>query len=285
MAETNLITKSDVAKVREVEFAETFGGSVRKLTEALGVCRRIAKPAGTVLKTYRASGTLESGDVGEGETIPLSKYKTEAVPYKEITLKKWRLATSAEAIIDRGYDGACEATTDELLRDVQKSVRRDFFNFLSTGSGAVTGATFQAAAAQAWGKLQTLFEDDEIGAVFFMNPLDVADYLAGASITMQSAFGMTYIENFLGLGTVIMSSLVPKGKLYATAKNNIVFCYIPIDGDGISDAFTFTTDETGFIGIHEEPDYTNMTASDTVVCGCELFAERLDGIIVATIGE
>ncbi len=285
MADKNLITKTDVAKAREIEFAETFGAAVGKLTEALGVCRRVAKPAGTVLKTYRASGTLESGDVAEGETIPLSKYKTEAVPYKEIALKKWRLATSAEAIIDHGYDGACEATTDALLRDVQKSVRADFFTFLATGTGTASGATFQAAAAQAWGKLGTLFEDDEIDAVFFMNPLDVADYLAAAPVTLQTAFGMSYIENFLGLGTVIMSSLVPKGTIYATAKNNIVFVYIPVDGDGISDAFTFTTDPTGVVGIHEEADYTNMTASDTVVCGCELFAERPDGIIVATIGE
>lgn len=284
-AETNLITKSDVARVREVEFTELFGGSLDRLTEALGVTRRIAKTAGSVLKSYRATGTLADGAVAEGETIPLSKYKTEAVTYKEIALRKWRLSTSAEAIIDRGYDGAVEATTDELLRDVQKSIRRDLFTFLSTGTGKASGATFQAAAAQAWGQLQLLFEDDEVGAVFFMNPLDVADYLSTASVTMQSAFGMSYIENFLGLGTVIMSSLVPKGTIYATAKNNIVFYYVPLDGADISEAFTFTTDETGCVGIHEEPDYTNMTASDTVVCGCELFAERLDGIVIATIGE
>lgn len=283
MADNNLITKTDVARVREVEFAETFGGSVKKLTEALGITRRIPKLAGTVLKSYRATGTLESGDVAEGDTIPLSKYKTEAVTYKEITLKKWRKATSAEAIIDRGYDGAVEATTDEMLRDVQKSIRKDFFTFLGTDTGTASGATFQAATAQAWGKLQTLFEDDDIDAVFFMNPLDVADYLATANVPMASAFGMTYVENFLGLGTVVFNSSVPKGKIYATAKNNIVLYYIPVNGADISEAFTFTTDETGYIGIHEEPDYTNMTSSDTVVNGCELFAERLDGIVVATI--
>ena len=39
----------------------------------------------------------------------------------------------------------------------------------------------------------------------------------------------------------------------------------------------------GYIGIHEEPDYTNMTASDTVINGMTLFAERLDGVVVGTI--
>jgi hypothetical protein len=283
MADTNLIKKSDLARVREIEFTEMFGYSIKKLMEALGVTRKIAKQAGTTLKTYKASGTLESGTVAEGDTIPLSKYKTEAVTYKEIALKKWRKATSAEAIIERGYDQAVSDTTDAMLKDVQKGIRKDFFTFLATGTGRATGATFQAALAQAWGQLQVLFEDDEIGAVYFMNPLDVADYLATANITTQTAFGMTYVEDFLGLGTVIFNSSVPKGKIYATAKDNLVLYYIPVNGADLNEAFTFTTDATGYIGIHETPDYTNMTASDTVVNGMELFAERLDGIVVATI--
>lgn len=128
-----LIKKEDLARVREIEFTEMFGYSIKKLMEALGVTRKIAKQAGTVLKSYKATGTLEDGAVAEGETIPLSKYKTEAVNYKEITLKKWRKATSAEAITDRGYDQAVEMTTDEMLKDVQKGIRKDFFGFLATG--------------------------------------------------------------------------------------------------------------------------------------------------------
>lgn len=283
-ADANLIKKSDLARVREVEFVEMFGYSIKKLMEALGVTRKIAKQAGTTLKTYKATGTLESGLVAEGDTIPLSKYKTEAVTYAEITLKKWRKATSAEAIIERGYDQAVDMTTEEMLKDVQKGIRKDFFDFLATGTGAASGATFQAALAQAWGQLQVLFEDDEIGAVYFMNPLDIADYLATANITLQTAFGMSYVENFLGLGTVIMNSSVPKGTIYATAKDNLVLYYVPVNGAELNEAFTFTSDATGYIGIHEEPDYTNMTASDTVVNGMVLFAERIDGVVVAEIG-
>lgn len=283
MADTNLIKASDLARVREIEFAELFGYSVAKLVEALGVTRKIAKQAGTVLKTYKATGTLESGEVAEGEVIPLSHYETEAVTYKEITLKKWRKATSAEAIIERGFDQAVVMTTDKMTQDVQKGIRKDFFDFLATGTGAATGTTFQAALAQAWGQLQILFEDDSIQAVYFLNPLDVADYLATANITIQTAFGMSYVENFLGLGTVFFNSFVPKGKVYATAQDNIVLYYIPVNGADLNEAFSFTSDETGYIGIHEEADYTNMTASDTVVSGIELFAERIDGVVVGTI--
>ena len=283
MAETNLITKSDLARAREIDFTLTFGESVRKLIEALGVTRKIAKQAGTVLKTYKATGTLHSGLVGEGETIPLSKYKTEAVNYGEITLKKWRKATSAEAIVDRGYDQAVSMTTDRMLKDVQKAIRTDFFTFLGTGTGTADGADLQSALASCWGQLQVLFEDDAIQAVYFVNPLDIADYLGSAQISTQTAFGMTYVEDFLGLGTVIMNASVPKGSVYATAKDNIVLYYVPVNGADLGEAFSFTADETGYIGIHEEPDYTNMTASDTVVNGMTLFAERLDGIVVGTI--
>lgn len=282
-AETNLITSADLAKAREVDFTYTFNQSIKKLMEALGVTRRIAKQAGTVLKAYKATGTLQDGNVAEGDLIPLSKYTTEPVNLKEITLKKWRKATSAEAIIEKGYSQAVTMTTDEMLKDVQKGIRKNFFDFLATGTGKATGSTFQATLAQAWGQLQVLFEDDEIAAVYFMNPLDVADYLATANISLQTAFGMTYVKDFLGLGTVIFNSSVPKGKIYATAADNIVLYYIAVNGADLGEAFNFTSDETGLIGIHETPDYTNMTASDTVVSGIVLFAERIDGVVVGTI--
>lgn len=282
-AEQNLITSADLVKAREVEFTYIFGNSIKKLMEALGVTRKIPKQAGAVLKAYKATGTLQDGNVAEGDLIPLSKYVTEPVALEEITLKKWRKATSAEAIIEKGYSQAVTMTTDVMLKDVQKGIRKNFFDFLATGTGVAEGATFQATLAKAWGQLQVLFEDDEIRSVYFMNPLDVADYLATANISLQTAFGMAYVENFLGLGTVIFNSSVPQGKIYATAADNVVLYYVPVNGADLNEAFNFTSDETGLIGIHEVPDYTNMTASDTVVSGIVLFAERIDGVVVGTI--
>jgi hypothetical protein len=283
MAENNLIKKADLARAREVEFVNIFGDNIKKLTEALGITRMIPKQAGTLLKAYKATGTLESGEVAEGDTIPLSKYTTVAVPIEEIVLNKWRKATSAEAIIEKGYDQAVTMTTDKMLSDVQKGIRNKLFTFMATGTGSASGATFQSAIANAWGQLQVLFEDDTIDSVYFMNPLDVASYLGTAQITMQTAFGMSYVENFMGLGTVFFNSSVPQGKIYATAKSNLVVYYVPVNGADLNEAFSFTADATGLIGIHEEPDYTNMTASDTVINGMALFAERIDGVVVSSI--
>ena len=283
MADAKLIKNADLARVREQEFVYMFTGSLKKFFEAMGVTRKIEKQAGYALKAYKATGTLEDGNVAEGETIPLSKYETEPVDFGEIVLKKWRKATSAEAIVEKGYDQAVTMTTDKMLSDVQRQIRGDFFTFLASGTGEASGASFQAALAQSWGKLQILFEDDTVSSVHFMNPMDVADYLATANITMQTAFGMNYVENFLGLGRVFFNSQVPKGKIYSTAMENLIAYYIPVNGADLDEAFAFTADETGFIGIHEFPDYTNMTASDTVVSGIKLMAERIDGVVVATI--
>ena len=283
-AENNLIKKADLARAREVDFVYRFTDSIKKLVEALGVTRTIPKAAGTYLKAYKATGTLQDGLVAEGDLIPLSHYKTVPVNFGEIPFKKWRKATSAEAIIEKGYDQAVTMTTDEMLKDAQKGIKKYFFNFLSQGTGLAAGTTFQATLAAIWGQLQVLYEDTEIAAVYFMNPLDVADYLGTAQITLQTAFGMSYIENFLGLGTVILNSNIPKGTIYGTAKENLVLYYIPVNGADLGEVFQFTSDELGYIGIHETSDYDNMTAKDTVVSGIVLFAERIDGVVVGTIG-
>lgn len=284
MAETNLIKKADLAKAREVEFVYRFNDSIKKLVQALGVTRKIQKQAGTYLKAYKATGTLQDGLVAEGDIIPLSHYKTVPVNFGEIPFKKWRKATTAEAIIEKGYNQAVTMTTDEMLKDAQKGIKKYFFNFLGQGTGMAAGTTFQATLAAIWGQLQVLYEDTEIAAVYFMNPLDVADYLGAAQISVQQVFGMSYIENFLGLGTVILNSNIPKGVVYGTAKENLVLYYIPVNGADLDEVFEFTSDELGYIGIHEIPDYKTMTAEDVVVSGIVLFAERIDGVVVGTIG-
>ena len=160
-AETNLIGKSQMSKVREVDFVAQFThNSLAKLIEVLGVTRKIPMQEGTTMYTYTTTGTLQSGSVGEGEVIPLSRYQRNKTAVGEIVLKKWRKATSAEAIMKSGYDEAVRQTDAALLRDVQKTVRSDFFSLLNgtiTGSVSVAETGLQASLAAAWAKLQVLF--------------------------------------------------------------------------------------------------------------------------------
>lgn len=284
-AETNVIKKAQMAKVRELDFAQLFGENVQNLLKMLGVTRKIPVTAGTALKVLKVTGTLASGSVPEGEIIPLSQYATTYTTVAEATLNKWRKATTAEAIIKGGYDQAVNETNKKMLLDIQKAIRSQFVTFLATGTGTATGVGLQAALANAWGKMQVLFEDDAVQMVTFINPMDVSDYLGKANITVQTAFGLSYVENFLGLGTVIMTGAITAGTFYSTAAENIVAYFINVaEANGIGEAFDFTTDaETGMIGVHEEGNYTRMQEETVAISGVTLFAERLDGVIKGTI--
>lgn len=284
-AETNVITTEEMAKVRELDYAQLFTENIKGLIKMLGVTRKIPVVAGTALKKLTVTGTLHNGTVAEGDIIPLSQYETTWTTVAEATLDKWRKATTAEAIIKGGFDQAVNDTDKKMVLDIQKGIRTKFIGSLAEGDGTATGVGLQAALANAWGKLQTVFEDDDIAPVYFVNPQDIADYLGQAQITTQTAFGFTYIENFLGLGTVITSSLITKGTFYATAAQNLVLYYIDVKGaNGIGEAFDFTTDsELALIGIHEEANYTRMQSETVAIAGVTIFAEIDAGVIVGTI--
>ena len=279
----NTVKSEDLAKVKDVDFTERFSAGIETLMKMLGVTRKIEKKAGEVLKAYKVTGTLADGNVAEGEIIPLSKYETTYEPIGEAKLEKYRKETTAEAISEKGFSQAVNDTNSKMLKDVQQKVRGKFVTFLGTGTGTATGTTLQATIAKTWGQMKVLFEDTSIETVHFINPLDIADYLATAQISTQTAFGMSYIENFLGMGTVVLASDVPKGKVYTTAVENIVLYYINVTGSDLAQAFDLTSDETGLIGIHTGAVYNNLTSETVVASGVGLFAERLDGVVVGSI--
>ena len=288
-AEDNLITATNMTKAREVDFVTRFAhNSLAKLIEVLGVTRKIPMMEGTTMYVYATSGTLESGAVPEGEVIPLSEYATTKNAVGEITLNKYRKAVSAEAIKKSGYEAAVRDTDAALLRDVQAAIRTQFFTFLNgtiTGSTSASGVGLQAALADAWGKLQVKFENDAAEAVFFVNPTDLATYLGTAQVTMQTAFGLNYIENFLGLGTVILTSGVTAGTFIATAKENIILYYLTMNGD-IARAFEMTADELGYIGI--KSGYQNEARAQIeslVMDGIQFLPEYAAGVIKGTINS
>lgn len=287
-AETNLIGAEQMKKVREVDFVTQFThNSLAKLIEALGVTRKIPMMEGTTMYVYTVTGTLQDGAVPEGEIIPLSQYETTKTPVGDITLHKWRKAVSAEAIKKSGYAAAVVETDAALLRDVQKGVRTDFFDFMNgdiAGSSTASGATLQPALANAWGQLQVKFEDDAVEPVHFLNPLDVAEYLGSANITMQTAFGMNYIEDFLGLGTVFMNSHIAQGTFVSTAKQNMIMYYLTMNGD-LANAFNLTADELGYIGIKSGYQNEERAQIESLVMdGIQFLVEYAEGVVKGTIG-
>lgn len=286
-AETNLTKAADMKRIREIDFVNRFThGSLAKLIEVLGVTRKIPMMEGTTMYVYTMSGTLEDGNVAEGEIIPLTKIEQTKTAVGEIGLKKWRKAVSAEAIKKSGFNTAVTQTDEKLLSLVQNGIRADLFTFLNgsiTGESTITGADLQEALANAWAELQALYEDDTAEAVYFVNPRDIAPYLAKAEITTQTAFGMNYVENFLGLGTVITSARITQGSFVATAKENLILYYLTMNGD-IADAFQLKADETGYIGI--KSGYQNEERAQIeslVMSGLQFLVEYASGVVKGTI--
>lgn len=279
----NMITEADLAKTRDVDFTEQFTHGIESLMTMLNITRKIQKKAGETLKVYKVKGVLESGSVAEGEVIPLSKYKTEYEPIGEAVLNKWRRQTTAEAISGKGYSQAVNDTNARMVRDIQKGIRKQFIDNLSTGTTTASGVGLQATIADVWGQLQVVWEDTSVQAVYMINPLDAADYLKTATITTQTAFGMSYIENFLGMGTVIMNANIPRSQVVGTVADNICLYYIPVTGSDMGSAFNLTSDATGLIGVHTDSVYNNATVETVAFSGVGLFAENLAGIVVGTI--
>src|SRR5699024_5815427 len=171
-AESNVITTAQMKKAREIDFVQRFThDSLDKLTEVLGVTRRIPMMEGTTLYFYRTTGTLQNGAVTEGDIIPLSQYTTEKVAVGESTLQRVRKAAAAADLTSAGSAAAVNATANALMKDVQAGGRSALFTFRNkayasgdaiNGSAytTATGVGLQAALADAWGQLQVKFEDD-----------------------------------------------------------------------------------------------------------------------------
>ena len=72
-AEANLSKSANFARVREREFVEIFNGDIRKLTEALGITRKIQKESGSVLKVMKVTGSAKDNkyslSVSDGENV------------------------------------------------------------------------------------------------------------------------------------------------------------------------------------------------------------------------
>ena len=300
-AEDNVVTSAMMAKAREVDFVNRFSDSIlKKLLEALGVTRKIPMMEGTTMYVYTTTGTLQSGEnIAEGDIIPLSKYQRNKVAVGDISLDKWRKAVTAEAIKKSGYQEAVNETDKKMIADIQKTIRTKFFNFLSgivqSASGTegqegyvpavgvtVNGSTLQEVLAKSWGQLQVLFENDTVEAVHFINPLTIANYLSTATITTQNAFGMTYIEDFLGLGTVVMNRQVTVNTVYSTAKENLVMYYLTMGGD-VARAFNLTADDTGYIGMHTSQTDNRAQIETLVMAGIRFLVEYANGVVKGTI--
>ena len=259
-------------RAREIDFVTSFGKNMQALLDILGIVRMIKKENNSVLKTKTVSGTLQSGEVAEGDEIPLSQYAVEEKVFDTIKIEKYRKGVSLEAIAERGYEAAVQMTDDEFKSDLQNKVTDRFYAQLKKGSLVGHESTWQMAVAMAIGKVKNKFETMKrtaTGTAVWVNTLDVYKYIGAADITLQTAFGMSYIKNFLGADIVFVSSQIPENTVIATPLNNIIAYYV----------------DPGFIGFHAQGTYERAISDMFAIMGLRLFCEYLDAIAYIAVGS
>lgn len=289
VTENTTTTKQITVKAKEIDLAQRFTQTWDALREIMGIMRPIRKTPGTTLVSSKATITLQSGTVAEGDEVPLSQATVTPVAYKDLTLQKYRKRVTAEAVDKFGAAIAVQKTDDALLNELQSNVLNEFYTFALTGT--LTGAekTFQMAVAMSIGRVKDKFKKLRLNygnVVVFANTLDVHRYLGSTTITTQTSNGVEYLKNFLGADTVIVSSEIPEGKVVAVPVDNIVLYYCdPSDSDFAELGLEYTTGagETNLIGVHKEGVYGRASGDTHVLMGMVMWAEYLDAIAVTTI--
>lgn len=276
-------------RAREIDFVTSFGKNLQALLDILGITRMIRKENGSVLKTKKVKGTLQSGDVPEGDEIPLSQYTVEEQNFDTIKIEKYRKSVSLEAIAERGYDAAVQSTDEEFKSDLTNVVSDRFYAQLKAGSLVGHESTWQMAFAMAIGKVVNKFQEMKrtaTGVAVWVNTLDVYKYLGAADITVQTAFGFKYMKNFMGADVVFMTSQIPEGVVIATPLNNMIVYYVdPGDSEFVKAGLQYTTDSTtGFIGFHVQGTYERAISDMFAIMGLRLFCEYLDAISYISVG-
>ena len=293
-AKARLTTVSDITvAAREVDFVTRFALNWEALREILGIMRPIEKQPGTKLTSYVASmkGDLQGGSsVGEGEEIPYTEFTVEPAQYSDVTLEKYAKAVSIEAVTKFGAAVAVQKTDEAFLNELQNVVMGRFYTFLGTGTLTDTATSFQMAVAKSIGLVKDKFKKmhrNVTGVVTFVNTLDAYEYLGAANLTVQTAFGIDYVQNFMGAQTLILTSDIEQGTVISTPIENIDLYYVnPANSDFAQLGLQYTTDgETNLIGFHANGDYAHAVGESFALMGMALWAEYLDGIAVISVDD
>lgn len=295
-AKSALTVQGDISvAVREVDFVTRFGKNWDALRDILGIMRPIRKTPGTRLVSYTASmksASLQGGaSVGEGDEIPYTEFEVAPVAYADIVLEKYAKAVSIEAVAKYGAAVAVQRTDDAFLNELQSNVLTRFYAFLKTGSMVSSETTWQMALAKAKGNVLEKFASMRrtvTEVVGFANINDLYTYLGAAGITVQTAFGLNYVKDFMGYSTLFLCPNIdiPQGMVIALPVENIDLYYIdPSDSDFAQLGLNYTVEgETNLIGFHANGDYSHAVGESFALMGMTLWAEYLDGISVVYVG-
>lgn len=276
---------------REKDFVTRFSNNWKALQEILGIMRPVKKEAGTKLVSYTASVALESGEVDPGCVIPYSKATVTEAAKADLKLEKYAKAVPVEDVDKYGADVAVSKTDDAFLNELQGTVMDRFYTRLTDTTEAMTGteSSFQMAVAIAMGKVIDKFKKmrkDVSSIVVFVNTMDVYKYLGAAELSVQNAFGIQYVKDFMGAQSMIISSEIEEGTVIAIPSENLVLYYVDPSQEFQRLGLNYTVEgETNLIGFHAQGNYGTAVGESFALMGMELWAEYADGVAIIEIDD
>ena len=308
MAVPNNISDSKALNASlDIELVKNFKGDADRLAEILGIFGVETLSAGTALKMLKVTGELNNAKTDatttlpgtgtfslgsssgtnyvEGDEVALSKLSASWETVGEIKAVPYRKMTTAAAIQKSGYVPAVLGTDKKLVSLIRADIVKEFFTFLTSGTGTASGKGLQAAAANVDATLGDAMEKNGDGSgsiVHFISRQDAAAYLGAAPVTTQTVFGMTYLQNFLNMTNVFLTSQVAKGTMYATPAENIHI--YGLDFAALAQAgLQYQQDGGGLLGVAHTPAYDHVSAETNVLRGMMLFPESKGYIVKGTI--
>ena len=272
---------------RAVDFTTSFARDIQSLLDIMGIMRPIEKQLGTKLMAKKVTGELAPGDVAEGDYIPLSQFQVTEEELGDVTWDKHHDAITIESVAKYGPETAVNRVDEHFKTLIQNNIWAKFYNFLLSGTLESTEDTFQMAVSMAIGNVKSAFENMQLSVgriAVFVNTIDFYRYLGGQQITMQTAFGRTYLENFLGADIMIIGSDVPQGRVIATPVDNIIVYYVNPSGFAESLNLRYTTDpQLPYVGYATDGNYNRAQGENYAISALTMWAEYLDGIAIVTI--
>ena len=284
-AETGTILTTDLAPAISVDLVSRFRRNLDSLMEVMDITEPTALAEGAVIRQYSTTVGTIGTQKSEGDVVELTKVEIKEGSPIEVSLVPYRKRVTAQDIQKFGRDTAIRKTDEALIGVARKAIKDSFYASLANGTGAADGGdTLQATLAKAWQAVKDYYQDMDARPIHFISTSDVSDYLATANISMQTAFGFDYVENFLGLGTaVFVPDKSMKGTIYSTAIENLQAAYVPANGS-VGQEFGMTADESGFVGISHHAVASNFSIDSLLATGVVFYAEFVDGIFKSTIG-
>lgn len=276
---------------REIDFVTRFGQSWKALQEILGISRPIERATGTVLKSYIASIALESGEVPAGAVIPYSKTTVQEKLFGEVKLEKYAKAVTIEDVDKYGEVVAIEKTDDAFLTELQNNVTDSLYTFIQDDTYAITDtvSTWQMAVAMSIGLVKNKFQTmrkSVTDVVVLANILDAYKYMGDAALSVQTAFGINYVQNFLGAKVMILSSDVEQGKVIGIPADNLIVYYINPETAFAKLGLVYRTDgETNLIGFHAQGNYGTAVGENFALQGMKFWCEYADGVSIVTVDK